>query len=118
PALELPDLRLLCQDIKSETAQFELTLFVQDTAQGLRIALEYNTDLFEATTVARLPGHFQTLLESVVAHPETCLLDLPILTEVERYQLLSLWNNAAPYASGNTGFHELFARQVEQTPAA
>ena len=44
-----------------------LTLTVEDSAQGLRGWLEYNTDRFDAATIARMVGHWQTLLEGIVA---------------------------------------------------
>jgi len=43
--------------------QFDLTLSLTQTEQGLIGSLVYNTDLFEAATIARMAGHFQTLLE-------------------------------------------------------
>jgi len=48
-----------------------------DTEQGLIGTLEYNTDLFNADTITRMLGHFQTLLEGIVADPQQCLSDLP-----------------------------------------
>jgi len=60
-----------------------------DTEQGLIGTLEYNTDLFNDTT--RMLGHFQTLLEGIVADPQQCLSDL-LLTPVEQ-QLLVEWND-------------------------
>src|SRR5262249_17308463 len=50
----------------SETAKFDLTLSVHETAQGLTGSLQFNTDLFEAATVTRLLKHFETLLHGIV----------------------------------------------------
>ena len=47
-------------------------------------SFEYNTDLFNDSTISRMMGHFQTLLESIVAHPEQRVSDLPMLSETER----------------------------------
>ena len=92
--VELPGLTLSPVEGDSETAHFDLTLQIADTEQGLTAAFVYNTDLFEAATIARMLGNFQTLLEAVVADPEQRLSDLPLLTEAERQQLLVEWNGS------------------------
>jgi amino acid adenylation domain-containing protein len=85
----LPGLTLSPVEGDSETAHFDLTLQIQDTERGLTAAFVYNTDLFEAATIARMLGNFQILLEAIVANPEQRLSDLPLLTETERQQLLA-----------------------------
>jgi len=54
-------------EVEQTTAKFELTLSLRETEEGLRGALEYNTDLFDAATVARMLGHYQVLLEGMVS---------------------------------------------------
>ena len=68
--LELPDLTLTPLDVHSGTTQFDLALFLSEIPEGLSGCFEYNTDLFEATTIARMVGHFQTLLGKIVAEPD------------------------------------------------
>jgi thioesterase domain-containing protein/acyl carrier protein len=66
----------------------DVTQSVVERAEGLRLQLEYDTDLFDAATAARMQGHFQTLLAEVVSNPDRLLSELPILTLVEREQFL------------------------------
>ncbi|MFI3157992.1 MAG: amino acid adenylation domain-containing protein [Methylococcaceae bacterium] len=73
--------------IPEETTKFDLAVYVEETSQGIKVSLSYATDLFEAATITRLIGHFQTLLEGIVAHPEARLSDLPLLTKLELDQL-------------------------------
>ena len=68
---------------------------MRESAAGLHAALEYSTDLFDAATIARLAGHFQVLLEAIVADPAQRIGELPLLTEAERHQLLVAWNDTA-----------------------
>jgi amino acid adenylation domain-containing protein len=88
-ALALPGLTLSPVEGDSETAHFDLTLQIVDTEQELTAALVYNTDLFEAGTIVRMLGNFQTLLEAILADPEQRLSDLQLLTTTERQQLLA-----------------------------
>jgi aspartate racemase len=117
-ALELPGLTVNPLNIDSGTAKFDLTLFITETAQGLRASLEYNTDLFNAATITRMLGNFHTLLKGIVANPQQRLSDLPLLTVAEQHQLLVEWNNTQTDYPSNTCIHQLFEAQVEQTPNA
>ena len=104
--------------VESSTSKFDLTLSVEETEQGLHCSLEYNTDLFEAQTIRRLLGHWQTLLEGIVQSPQAHLSDLPLLTAAQREQLLVQWNaTQADYPQG-VCVHQLFEQQVERTPDA
>jgi amino acid adenylation domain-containing protein len=100
------------------TAKFDVTLSLTDTPQGLTGSLEYSTDLFDAATITRMIGHFQTLLEGVVAHADRRLSDLPLLSEAERHQLLVEWNATAAEYPHEQCVHELFEAQATKTPEA
>lgn len=105
-------------------AIFDLLLILYEIDQVVFGRWEYNTDLFEAATIERMTGHFQTLLAGIVADPDQPIRALPLLTEAERQQQLVAWNRpvALPSAgaalSAQLCFHQLFEAQVERTPAA
>lgn len=117
-SLELPGLTLSSLEIHTGTAKFDLTLYMEDSEQGLIAALEYSTELFNAATIGRMLEHFQTLLEGIVADPDRSLSDLPLLTESERQQLLVEWNDTQTDYPHDRCIHELFEAQVELTPDA
>jgi amino acid adenylation domain-containing protein len=113
--IELEGLTLSAARIENHTAKFDLTLNMIDTTQGLIGTLEYNTDLFEAATIKRLAGHFETLLRSIVTQPDNRIANLPLLQADERSQLLE-WNQAQSELATDKCLHEWFEIQVEQTP--
>ncbi|MCP4540464.1 MAG: amino acid adenylation domain-containing protein [Chloroflexi bacterium] len=115
---ELPGLTLNLLETDNRTAKFDLTLSMTETAQGLRGALEYNTDLFDEGTIARLVDHFRVLLQGIVADPDQRISDLPLLTETERQQLLAGWNDTWTEYPKGACIHELFELQEDQTPDA
>lgn len=117
PVLELSSLTLTPLEVHNLTA-FDLTLSLVNTEQRLIGFFEYNTDLFDATTITRMSGHFQTLLIGVAANPDRCLCDLPLLTKAERHQLLVEWNDTQTNYPKNACIHQLFEAQVEKTPDA
>ncbi len=74
------------------TARADLMLIMSETNYGLFGVLEYNTDLFEASTAARIVKHFTALLEDVVAHPDKDLKSLSLGQEAESRLLISNFN--------------------------
>ncbi|MCL6753065.1 amino acid adenylation domain-containing protein [Nostoc sp. CCCryo 231-06] len=117
-ALEFPGLTLSRLESSSDSAKFDLTLFMTEIESGLVGSLEYNTDLFEENTICRMAGHLQILLEAIVANPQQRLSELGLLSESERHQLLVEWNNTEVEYLQKQCIHELFEAQVERTPDA
>jgi amino acid adenylation domain-containing protein/non-ribosomal peptide synthase protein (TIGR01720 family) len=104
--------------VETPTAKFDLTLSMQDSASGLIGVWEYNTDLFNADTIARMALHLQTILEAIIANPKAQISKSPMLTEAERQQLLVEWNKTQKEYSQDKCIHQLFEEQVERSPDA
>ena len=98
------------------TTKFDLVLLLEETEDGLEGSWEYSTDLFDETTIVRLLGHFETILQGVVSNPDEHLTQLPLLSAAERRQLLAEWNAPAEEFQSDLCVHELFARQADQSP--
>jgi hypothetical protein len=70
-------------------AKLDLMLNVKQTPQGVGGWIEYDADLFEPATIARMERLFTALLSSVLAQPEIKLSELEeVLAEEERQQQL------------------------------
>jgi len=116
--LELPGLTLNFNEIDTETANFDLTLFLEETDRGLTATWEYSTNLFQPSTIARMHGHFQILLEGIIANADTRISQLPLLSDRDRHQLLIEWNNTQVDYPKDSTIHQLFEEQVERSPDA
>ena len=116
--LDLPNISLTPEMVDRGTSQFDLSLSIWQTQKGLIGSWEYNSDLFEADTIARMTAHFQTMLSAIAAHPDQRIGELPLLTEPERHQLLMQWNNTQANYPQDKCIHQLFEEQVERTPDA
>lgn len=88
PAIELPDLTLTPTQPDTQTAKFDLALFIQDTPDNLIIHWNYSTDVFQATTIERLAKQYLDLLQQVVTAPETQIetLTQPSPSKRKRFQ--------------------------------
>ena len=116
--VEVAGLKLEPYLLPQQEGQFELALELVNTGSCLVGAIKYNTDLFDATTIARMAGHYQTLISSVVADPEQPIRSLPLLTDAEKDLLVNDWNPTFKRFPKDSCIHELFEAQVRRTPNA
>ncbi|MCA1568066.1 MAG: amino acid adenylation domain-containing protein [Acidobacteria bacterium] len=114
----LPGLRLVPFDISNDMMRFDLEFHLWEHEATLAGTLIYNTDLFDAATVAQMLGHFRNLLEGVAASPDARVSELPLLTEAEHRRLLYEWNDTRRVYPHETCVHELFEAQATRTPDA
>ncbi|HYH45583.1 MAG TPA: condensation domain-containing protein, partial [Thermoanaerobaculia bacterium] len=117
-ALDLPGLELRPFAAEIGAAKLDLTLDLFETPAGFAGSLEYNTDLFDRSTIDRLKGHFRNLVAAAAAAPGTSISDLSLLSPAERHQLAVEWSDTAAEYPAAGGLHELIARQAARTPEA
>ncbi len=116
--IALEGIKATHQPLEFKTAKFDLSLSIQVKEAGLTAIWEYNTDLFDKSTIERLSGHFVNLLTGIIANPEQAISQLPLLTESETNQLLIEWNNTQVDYPEYKCIHQLFEEQVKRTPEA
>jgi amino acid adenylation domain-containing protein len=114
--LELPGLSLERVDIGNDTSKYDLTLYAVERPDSLSAWVEYSTDLFEPSTIQRMLGHLQVLLDSVIADPVQRLLELPLLGAEERQQLHDDWNKTDAVYAQDKSIPQLFEEQAARTP--
>jgi len=115
--LKLSGLELTWMDTANEIAKFDLSFFISETETGLYAWFEYDKELFERPTVARMLRHFGVLLEGIAADPDTRLSELPMLTEAEQEQLRE-WNQTTTDYGCDLCLQQIFETQVLQQPDA
>ncbi|MDB9524394.1 amino acid adenylation domain-containing protein [Oscillatoria sp. CS-180] len=116
--LELAGITLERYPLADESAKYELRFNLQETEQGISGQVEYSTDLFDASTIARMVEHFQIVLTGIVAEPNQRLSELPLLGEAERNTLLTVWNQTQQPVPDDLCIHHLFEAQCDRTPDA
>ena len=116
--ISLGGLELESVALEQRSAQFDLALAAAETPQGLVFSMQYNSDLFDAATVARMLGHLRILLEHSVDQPDQRVSRLPLLPGDERDQILRGWNATQAAYPSESCIHELFEAQAARTPDA
>jgi acyl carrier protein len=87
--LVLPGLVTTPMDLErpSAGATFDLTLALRETGEELCGALEFNTALFDSSTIERMAADFETLLAGIAQEPNAAAERLPPAITEERHRL-------------------------------
>ena len=112
-----PDgLTVASQPLDLGIAQFDVTLTAGRAADGFVTSLDYNTDLFDRETIARMARSLRALLAAAAAHPERPLSELPLMTSTEERQIVYGWNDTRSEIRRDATLVDLFEEQAERTP--
>ncbi|MCH8246793.1 MAG: amino acid adenylation domain-containing protein [Bacteroidetes bacterium] len=114
--LELPGLQVERFIVRGNSTKFDLTLNVFDEPAGLRGSIEFSTDLFDASTIDRMIGHFEMLLLGIVENPDEHVSRLPLISREERNVLIDEFNSTAADYPSDKNVHSLVSEQVARTP--
>nr|WP_237175720.1 non-ribosomal peptide synthetase [Paenibacillus xylanexedens] len=102
--------------LKSGTAKFDITLIAVEKDDVIQFILEYCKDLFHEETMERFHAHFKNVLEQIVDRPNAQLMDIELLTEHEKEQMLFRLNETRAKYPENKMIHELFEEQADRVP--
>ena len=114
-AFKLPRVTVEQISLDRGGSQCDLTLIMEEADQGLRGGFEYDTDLFDATTISRLAERLQTLLRAIAEDSNSALEELPLLPATERDLILVKWNDTRE-AYSECCLHQLVEDQAARTP--
>ncbi|MCK6392705.1 AMP-binding protein, partial [Zoogloea sp.] len=104
--------------IGNQHAQFELTVDTVEDADGqVRVSFTYAEELFEASTIERMAGHYVALLQALADRPQEAVGDVELLTDAERQQLKGWGENLQRYP-GADPVHRLIEQQAQAHPEA
>ncbi|WP_271835357.1 non-ribosomal peptide synthetase [Dolichospermum lemmermannii] len=136
PDLNLPGLSIKQHEtLNNKSAKFDLDVVVmprseqrvgrnsQEEAKGIEtegitLVWEYNSDLFDVTTIERMTGEYQTLVAEIVANPDQQISQYPLLTKEQQHQLLINWNETKTAYPQGKCIHQLVEEQVDKNPDA
>ncbi len=115
-AQKIAGLTLHALETDTGAALVDLSLVTWETEAGQLVAFEYNTDLFDESTIDRLFVHYQNLLQGAITDPQRSLLRLPMLTPAEQHQLLWEWNDTDAEYDRDVCVHQLFEQAAARAP--
>lgn len=114
--IEMGDLTISSIDHQVHVAKFDLTCTIEKCDKNLRGLIEYNTDLFNESTIVCFAEHYKQLLNSILCNPNSLIADLSILSEKEKAEILFDKNQTKVDFQLDIYAHQLFEAQVQKTP--
>ena len=111
--IELAGCSVKSQRLHNQSAKFDILAWLWESDDGIRGLVEYNTDIFEYSTLENFSIHLQTLLEDAVDNPDEPISQLNILSDAERQLVLHDWNQTQKTYSNISTVHGLFESQVD-----
>ena len=107
---------LRIQDMKEYgSTNYDLVLSVGAGCSGV-CQFWYRENRMDRDMVRRLSAHFERLLRGLVCCPQSEAVELDIMKDDEKQQLLKQFNRTDVEFPQGRLFHELFQVQAEQTP--
>jgi amino acid adenylation domain-containing protein len=114
---DLAGVEMTALEIERGISRYDLGVSVMENEGSLYVAFEYNTQLFAASRMMRMAGHYVNLLESIVAEPQQKVGELELIGAEERRRL-SEWNTTTRSYSRAACVHQLVEEQAEKRPTA
>ncbi|UOE51898.1 non-ribosomal peptide synthase/polyketide synthase [Mucilaginibacter sp. SMC90] len=115
PMLELGDIKITSEKPGDQSSKYDLSYNAEETKDGIHIVAEYNTDLYEAETIARMAGHYEELIKAVTEAPATQISKLQLLSIADEQQLQQFNETTAEYPK-TENIISLFEAQAKATP--
>ena len=106
------------QGSEQTVCQFDLTFTFSEVGDELELTIQYNTDLYEESTVRRLAGHLEQMLSSLLQDISVPINKVDYLSWEEKRQLLEDFNDTAVAYPHHQSIADVFEQQVAQTPEA
>ncbi len=100
------------------TAKFDLTVSMAEAGTGMVGGFEFNTDLFDRSTIERMSDHFIVLLAGIATDPDRRISALPMVDETERARLVALGAGPRIEIDPTAFVHRLIEAQAARTPDA
>jgi amino acid adenylation domain-containing protein len=117
PTLDVGALRITPLEVDVDAAKFDLSIAVRDVGGAVRVAAEFNSDLYDRQTVDGLLAHYETLLTSWAADPDLPLSSLQLASPEELAQL-EVWGAGPSIAVPSATVHQLFEASARSMPKA
>ncbi len=99
-----------------KSARYDISINIVEEQGAMLIDCDYDSDLFERSTIERWLQHYQSLMAAIVEKAEQPISSLPLLTQQERELVLEQWNSTAIEYEQGILIHQLFEQRAKQHP--
>jgi len=110
-----PGLAIESLDVNTRTAKFDLLLNTQEHAGSIKGYIEYDADLYDASSIRTFADRYVAVLSAVAERPDLPISEVDLLTGPEQFAAIGA--AIQPFdASANYCMHRLFEEQASLHP--
>ncbi|NLD48503.1 MAG: non-ribosomal peptide synthase/polyketide synthase, partial [Clostridiaceae bacterium] len=109
-------LEIIPYEHEMNISKFDMTLSAFEGEDGIGLSMEYCTKLYKKETIKRMLGHFENILKSIVKNPDASISEIDMLSEAERKEILTVFNDTKMVYPKEKTIGQLFEEQAELTP--
>ncbi len=111
--IQLPALNVKQYEIEGATANYDITFYLQKINNAFHGTFEYNTDLFEKSTIQKIINEFIYLIEQIIEDPKQRIKNIGLVSDNELNKLLYEFNRSEQNYPGNICVHQKFEELVK-----
>ncbi|WP_428231986.1 amino acid adenylation domain-containing protein [Flavobacterium sp.] len=115
---EFSDITIESVSMDYDISKFDLTIFAEDSPEGIQFSFNYCSDLFRSSTISSLRSHYENLLDTILADSTLSIGNLAMLSQEEEHALITDYNTLGYTLSGEGTVLSLFEEQVTKNPDA
>lgn len=113
--LTLPDMNISILETETSTSKFDLLFIMKECKNSLECSIEYNTDLYDESSICRLSQHYLNILDSITGNPAQKISEIDYLSAAEKQDIYR-WNSTGKEFAGAGTLVDLLEEQVRKTP--
>ncbi|MFE3577368.1 amino acid adenylation domain-containing protein [Lysinibacillus sp. NPDC059133] len=117
-SLELDGIVTIPLDIDSNTSKTDIYMVVEERESNVLLAIEYNSDLFNSTTIRGLLNAFKTILKTIVKDASIKVKDISLLNNNDKKKIIHLLDEKSNDTSNLKCVHQLFEENALNQPNA
>ncbi|PEP90515.1 non-ribosomal peptide synthetase, partial [Bacillus wiedmannii] len=114
--MEIDGLEMSTIEAKNYTAKLDISLFIIEKPSGLKIKIEYNTDLFNESTMVKMIDNLEFLLSGIVSEPERLISEFSIVNQSDRNIIIDEFNKTERVCEGPNRIHTFFEQTARKFP--
>ncbi|MCP5048414.1 MAG: AMP-binding protein, partial [bacterium] len=82
----------------------------------LKIKFDFNCNVYHPDLTAKIPGHFNRVIQQIVSGDALRIDRISLLTQEEKHRVLNEFNDTQSLYPDDKPVHQLFMEQAEKTP--
>ncbi|QKJ38992.1 amino acid adenylation domain-containing protein [Bacillus altitudinis] len=114
--LSMDGLDIIPQPFNENIAKFDLTLTGNESDDQIELVFDYNSSIFERSSIEKWKEYFLYLIEQMVSAPDQLLDQMQLLSPAQQQKLLDEWSGPILNVPTDQTVHALIEAKSQEVP--